>query len=621
MEHSNDVPANKWVLLGTVLTGLLVVLLEVTAVTNGIETIAPAVGADASGAGWILKAYLLSFAVLLLIGGKLSDLFGRRKTLLAGLAVLAVGSVAAGAASNEGWLIGFRALQGAGAALVLPATLALILDTFPRRQRGAAFGWWTATLAVALAGGIALSGLAIDALSWRWIFYGNAILSVLAILFTFRFVAGGPRPERRGFDVSGALTVTGGLAALGLAVLEGSSTGWDSPLIIALFALAASQLLAFVLVDRRQTDPLINLSRFRTRNFGVGSLIMFLASGGILGGLLVIALQLEQVLGYSSLDTAVALLPLALVILVVAPMAGRLLRRFDQRWLVAGGLLSVSGSLWWLSTVEATSTRVDLLLPLALFGLGTAVALPALINASLDDVPGSEYGTAAGAFGAARTVGVVVGVAVATSLFVSQIDTQVPKALADNAKSQQGTEGQTGTDVGTVPGIKSPAGVGTVAGTGVGTGTGTEQGGLVINLLHIDEPGAGLSGTSQTAPGSAPGIAPGVAPGAAPVGPLPRAAEPLPVLGTIAQAKLGGTGALTQRQQEKQQKQAEEQQKKAEEQTKLQEVRTESAIDEGLSKAAGNTFRYLSIFTLLGVLATIYLGRSRAGRSGESENL
>lgn len=584
MEETNNTPVNKWTVLGVGLLALLVTLFGVSAVTNGTETIVDELKASAEQAGWILKAYVLTFAVLLLVAGKLGDLFGGRKTLLAGLLVLAAGSVAAGATSDAGWLIAFRAVQGVGAALILPATLALVLDVFPRRRRATAFGCWTAATGVALGGGVALSGLAIDQLDWRWIFYGNAILAVLAAVFAFRFVPGGQRHPSRGIDVPGVLTVTGGLAALGLAVLEGQGAGWGSPLIIALFVLAASQLLAFVLIERHQPDPLISLGRFSNRNFGVGSLIAFLASAGILGSFFLVGLQLEQVLGYSALDAAAGLLPLAVAILVVAPLAGKLGDRFDHRWLIAAGLLLATGALWWLGAVEATSTRADLAAPLAVLGVGAALALPAIVNTVLSQASSNEYGTASGAFGTARNMGAVVGVAVAASVFISQIETQVPKAVADS----QDEQGQSGTSE--------------------QLETSIEQNG--VDLLRIDEDGAGLTG-DQSGPGFVPGL----------VKPFPRAAEPVPVLGTVAQALpiKPGARALTPAQQERQQKQLEQQQKEAQEQQQQAEFATESAIDEGLSTAAGLTFRYLSIFTLLGALATIYLGRLRHGRPGDTD--
>lgn len=594
MEETNGTPVNKWTVLGVALLALLVTLFGISAVTNGTETIASELKADAGQAGWILKAYALAFAVLLLVAGKVDDLFGSQKTLLAGLVVLAAGSAAAGATSDPGWLIAFRAVQGAGAALVLPATLALILDAFPRRQRPTAFGGWIAATGVALGGGIALSGLAIDQLDWRWIFYGNAILAVLAGLFAFRFVPSVRRHPGGSIDLPGALTVTGGLAALGFAVLEGQGAGWSSPLVIALFVLAASQLSAFVLIERHQPDPLVSLGRFRNRNFGIGSLVAFLASAGILGSFFLIGLQLEQVLGYSALDTAAGLLPLVAVILVVAPLAGRLARRFDHRWLIASGLLLVTGALWWLGAVEATSTRIDLAMPLAVLGLGAALALPAVLNTVLSQASSNEYGTASGTFGTARNMGAVVGIAVAASVFVSQIETQVPKALADAAKDRQEDAGQTDAGTGQFD-IKT-------AGTGEGAGQGIEG---RVDLMRIDEKGAGLTGDRE---------------GPGPGGTFPRALDPLPVLGTVAQVKPAGPGGtLTPRQQEQQQREAEQQQREAREQAERQEFETESAIDEGLSKAAGNTFRYLSIFTLLGALATIYLGRLRQGRSGGTD--
>ena len=182
MEETNDTTARRTI-LGVALLSLLATFFGVSAITGGTETIASALKADTADAEWVFKAYAITFAVLLLVGGKLGDLFGRRKALLAGLAVLAAGSAAAGAVSDTGWLIALRVVQGAGAALVLPATLALILETFPRRQRTGAFGFWTAAVGVAFAGGIALSGLAIEELSWRWLFYGNAIVALVAGLF------------------------------------------------------------------------------------------------------------------------------------------------------------------------------------------------------------------------------------------------------------------------------------------------------------------------------------------------------------------------------------------------------------------------------------------------------
>jgi EmrB/QacA subfamily drug resistance transporter len=563
--------------LGTALLALLVTFLGVTAVTDGTETIANALRIESANAEWIFKAYALSFAALLFVGGKLGDMFGRRKALLVGLATFVVGSVAAGASSDAGWLIGFRVLQGAGAALVLPVTLSLILDAFPRRGRGAAFGFWTAVLAVAYAGGIALSGTVIDDLGWRWLFYGGAVLAAVAALFAFRFVAKDSGRAGR-FDFAGALTGTGALAALGFAVLQGQQAGWDSPLIIALFGLTVSQSVAFVLVERHQPAPLIDIGRLCSRDFGVGSLIVFLASAGILGGLFVTALQFEQVFDYSAGDTAIAVLPFAIALTVVAPFAGKLADRFDERLLTAVGLLLASGGLWGLSTVEASTGRGDLAIPLVVLGLGAALALPAVTNVALDRTAPAEYGAASGVFGGARNMGALVGIAVAGAVFVCQVGTQVPKAVADGV--QQGTSEQLKTSI--------------------------KQNG--VDLLKLDEDGAGLTGTR----GARPGLSPGLPLPLRPFPPQTRAAEQAPVLGTVAQALPFKPGNVpTKEELEKRQKQVRERQKELRKQQVKQQEALTKGIDQGLSKSSAATFRYLSIFTLLAALATIYLGRTR----------
>lgn len=434
-EARSKLPHYKWIVLGTVIFSLLVILLDVTVVNVSVPHILRDLKTDIAHIQWVFNAYTLAFAALLITFGRLGDMFGHKRMFMLGLATFGVGSALSGAAPSAGWLIAFRALQGIGGAMMMPATLSLTLQAFPARERGMALGFWGATAGIALAIGPTLGGFITDHYTWRWIFYINIPVCLLALTLAATYIHE-PRSElhRHRLDIPGFATVTGGLLALTFALVEGQKYGWGSSLIIGLFVAAAVLLTGFALIERRAAEPMIDLRLFRDRNFTIGNIVALLVTFAMLGTFFLIPIFLQQVLGFTAFKTGLTLTPLAGAMLVAAPIVGKLSDRYPSKYFLILGLVLVSGALWLLSHFSEQTTATSLIGPFALFGAGLACVMPVMVNAALGSVPPEQYGAGSGILNTFRQTGGVFGVAIIGTFFSLQLATLVPKAVDANAK-------------------------------------------------------------------------------------------------------------------------------------------------------------------------------------------
>jgi EmrB/QacA subfamily drug resistance transporter len=430
----------RWWALGAMCFALFMIMLDNTVVNVALPSIQRSLHASTSSLEWTVNAYTLSFAVLLVTGGRLGDLFGRRKIFLAGVVIFASASAAIGFSPSDTWLVAWRAVQGTGAALMMPATLSIITNAFPPEERGKAIGTWAGVSAMALAIGPVVGGFLVESVSWQSIFFLNVPVAVGAVVIAL-FAVRESRDEtvERSVDVPGVLTLTLGLAALVLALVEGNEWGWGSTLELSMFAVALVGLTAFALVERRRSAPMVDFSFFRSRTFLGANIVAFIVSFAMLAMFFFLALYMQNIRGYSPLEAGVRFLPSTVMIIIIAPLAGRLADRVGSRPLITFGLLSVSGALFWQSHLTVSSGYGSLLPGFMLMGIGMGFVMSPMSLAAMNAVDRTKAGVASGILSMNRMVGGTFGVAILGALVAtlgrSKIDQLLPQ-LPDSARSR-----------------------------------------------------------------------------------------------------------------------------------------------------------------------------------------
>jgi len=450
----------KWWTLGAMCFALFMIMLDNTIVNVALPSIQKDLGASISGLEWTINGYTLSFAVLLATGGRLGDIFGRRLMFLVGVVIFALSSATAGFAPDELSLVISRVVQGVGAALMMPGTLSIITDAFPAHERGKAMGTWAGVSALALAVGPVLGGFLTEHVSWRAIFYVNIPVAVGAVLATL-FAVRESRDTSVGRDVdyAGVGVLTVGLTALVLALVEGNSWGWGSTEVIGLLAAAALALPAFVFVENRVKAPMVQFDLLSDRNFLAAVCVAMIISFGMLGVFFFLALYMQDILGYTPLEAGIRFLPSTLMIVGVAPVAGRLSDRFGPRWLIAIGLTIVAASLFSFSRIAVDSTYLDLLPGFMLLGIGIAMTMSPMTSAAMNAVPVQKAGIASGVLSMFRMVGGSLGVAVTGAIFQGLVTSKLGSLLSGSgvtaAQRDAVSEQLGGGSVAKVPGLSA----------------------------------------------------------------------------------------------------------------------------------------------------------------------
>jgi EmrB/QacA subfamily drug resistance transporter len=418
-----DDEQRKWWTLLAVSFGLFMIMLDNTVVNVALPSIQRDLNVDFSSLEWVVNGYFLTFAVLMLTGGKLADLFGRRRIFILGLVVFTLSSLACGLATNGETLIAARAVQGVGAALMNPATLSIITATFPPRQRGMAMGIWVGVSAVALALGPITGGLLSEYANWSWIFFINVPIGAFAILAA-RIVIRETKDtslEQR-LDLPGLATSGAGLLALVYALIEANAKGWTSPEILSLFGVAVAGFAAFIALEGRQRAPMLDLSLFRNRTFTGANLTMLLVALSMFGVFFFVSLFVQNILGYSPVQAGAAFLPMTLCIVFLAPVAGKLSDRIGSRWLMSSGMVLIAVSLVLFSLLDESSTFWNLFPALLVGGAGLAVAMTPTTSAAMGSVPVDKAGVGSGVLNSSRQVGGALGIAVMGAILGSYID-------------------------------------------------------------------------------------------------------------------------------------------------------------------------------------------------------
>jgi EmrB/QacA subfamily drug resistance transporter len=421
---------NKWWTLVAVGLGTFMLLLDITIVNVALPDIQRALSSSFSDLQWIVDAYALTLAAFLLTGGSLADMYGRRLLYLVGVTVFTISSVLCGFAANTIMLILSRGLQGIGGAIMFAVSLALLADAFRGKDRGVAFGVWGAITGLAVAIGPLLGGILTSGISWRWIFFVNAPIGVAALIITVLRVSESRQARATRPDWVGFVLFTGALASLVYALIESSRRSFTDHLVLGFFAAAFVLFCAFVLAELRSARPMFDLNLFRLPTFSGGLVAAFGLSASIFSMLLYLVLYLQDILGYSALQTGVRLTVISGGILVTATIAGRLSSRVPVRLLIGPGLVLVGVSLLLMRGLNATSAWTHLIPGMILGGLAVGLVNPPLASTAVGVVRPERAGMASGINSTFRQVGIATVIALLGSLFASKVAAGVTAGAA-----------------------------------------------------------------------------------------------------------------------------------------------------------------------------------------------
>ena len=417
----------KWWTLAAVTFGLFMIMLDNTVVNVALPSMQDDLGISQAGLEWVVNAYALTFGVLLLSGGKLADLFGRRTIFIVGLVIFTASSLACGLATGSEILIAARTVQGIGAALMNPATLSIITATFPPRQRGMAIGIWAGISAMALAIGPLVGGILTEKINWSWIFFINVPIGAVGIVAARLFIdeSRDTSHEQR-LDLPGLLASGIGLFALTYALISTNHHAWTSALVLSMFAVAAVALGIFVLLEQRQRIPMLDLSLFRNATFLGANAVMLLVGVAMFGIFFFNSLFFQRILEYSAIQTGAMFLPMTVLVMLVAPVAGKFSDRVGSRWLMAGGMLLLTGSLLAFAGLDRSSNFWNVLPGLLLGGFGMALAMTPTTAAAMGSVPVAKSGVGSAVINSMRQVGGSLGIAVMGAVVATAIHVQPP---------------------------------------------------------------------------------------------------------------------------------------------------------------------------------------------------
>ncbi len=419
---------NPWVILLVVSLGFFMTLLDLTIVNIAIPDMITQLHASLDDALWVINAYALVLAVLVITAGRLGDLIGPRIMFSSGIAVFTAASAACGLAPSPGWLIGFRAAQGLGAAMLMPQTLTIITNTFPPERRGAAFGIWGAVAGVATIAGPTLGGLLVTTFDWRWIFYVNLPIGVLVLLITPVIIPDLRLGRRHRIDVPGVLLASAALLAICYGLVEGQRYDWGKinsflsiPLIL---GAGVVLLLVFAAVQwlTQDREPLVPFALFRDRNYSVVNWVSGVLAIGMMGIFLPFTIYLQSVLGFSALKAGLTMAPASLVSMFVAPVAGRMTDKIGGKYILMSGLTLFALGMGWMALIaQPDSAWPSFVAPLIVAGIGMGCTFAPLITVAMRNIDPRMAGAASGVLNTVRQVGLVIGTAAVGALLQNRL--------------------------------------------------------------------------------------------------------------------------------------------------------------------------------------------------------
>jgi EmrB/QacA subfamily drug resistance transporter len=462
-QNEAKTPANdrrKWGVLSVISFSLFMILLDVTIVNIALPHIMNAFKIGLSSIEWVFNVYVLVFASLLLIMGKLGDLFGRRLMFLIGLSVFTLASLGCFLASTYNILLILRGIQAIGASAMMPATLSILNVEFSKSQRGLALGIWGAVAGAANALGPIIGGSLIDAASWRYIFLINVPIGVVAVICAWLIIKeSNDSTASHHIDFAGVALVSVALFSLTYALVEGQKLGWVSVTILSLFSLSFISFLVFIIVELKVKLPLAQLRLFKNRVFAAGNFLGLVLSFGLIGVIYLLVLFLQIVLGFSALKAGLTILPLPIGIMIVAPFAGRMTDKIGGRWILFAGTLIAAVGVYLMSDLTAITDWPNLVLPLLLSGIGMGMVMAPVTTVVMQNTPVEQSGMGAGILSTTRQIGSVLGLSVLGAILQNQLVNnfttslnkipQIPAAFRDQIVSgiQSGGIGAGGINV------------------------------------------------------------------------------------------------------------------------------------------------------------------------------
>src|ERR671930_241028 len=429
----------KWLALALLLGVQFMVVLDIAIVNVALPSIQQDLGFSERNLQWVVSAYALLFGGLLLLGGRVADLLGRRRLFIAGLIVFTAASLASGFAWSEAVLIGARALQGFGAALITPAALSILTTTFTEgKERNTALGAWGAVGAFGAVAGVLLGGVLTSALSWHWIFYVNVPVGILGLVLAPLFLTESRDAHAKSFDVPGAVLVTSGLVTLVYAITQANNYGWGSIATIGLFASAVALLAAFVGWELRTPEPLMRFGILRLRTVSGANVAGLVMGTAMFGMFLMLTLYMQQVLHYSAMKTGVAYLAVAATAIVWSAIAAQLVTRIGVKPVLVAGMTALTAGLLYFTQVSVGGSYIGDLLPgFLLISVGIGFSFVPISIAALAGVQPAEAGLASGLINTSQQIGGALGIAALTSIATSTTNTKIasgsalPVALTD----------------------------------------------------------------------------------------------------------------------------------------------------------------------------------------------
>ncbi|WP_350278517.1 DHA2 family efflux MFS transporter permease subunit [Kribbella sp. HUAS MG21] len=420
--------------LGVVLAAVgiptFMVTLDNLVVTNALPVIKAELGASLSDLQWFVNAYTLAFAALLLTAAAIGDRVGRRRMFLAGIVVFTLASAACALATEPWMLTGARAIQGLGAAAVMPLSLTLLADAVPERLRSAAIGIWGGISGLGVAVGPVVGGAVVDGLNWQWIFWLNVPIGVLAVLLAARVLSESRGTAQR-LDLLGLVLATSGVLSVVWGVVHGADDGWTSAGVLGALVAGGVLLAAFLGWERRTAAPMLPLRLFSVRSFSVVNVVAFTFAVGVFGSVFLLAQFFQVVQGYTPFESGVRTLPWTAAPLVVAPIAGLVVDRIGSRTLIVLGQFLLAAALGWIALITTETTQYgELVAPFVLAGVGMGLTFAPSASVVMDSVSETDRGVASGTNNTIREVGVAMGVAVLASVFASAGSYESPTQYA-----------------------------------------------------------------------------------------------------------------------------------------------------------------------------------------------
>ena len=432
--------ANPWVVLLVLCMGFFMIMLDTTIVNIALPAMLDGLDGSLDQIVWVVNAYLLVYATLLITGGRLGDIFGPRNLFVFGLAVFTLASVFCGISQNAPQIIAARVLQGIGGALLTPQTLALMTAVFPKERRGAAMGVWSAVVGLSTVVGPTVGGVLVDQANWRWIFYVNIPIGLITLLGVFRYVPDLRPGRRHRLDLPGVALISASLFLIVYGLIEGERYDWSDcwgPITIwEIIGAGVLLLVVFVLYERRPDEPLLPLALLRNRNYSVLNWLNALVNFSVMALYLPMVLFLQSVLDMSAIRAGLTMAPWSVATMFTAPVAGRLADKYGAKWVLLTGVASFGvGIALMINAVSLNADLVSFLLPGMLAGGGLGLCLAPMTAEALREIPPQQVGAASGMFNAVRQVGSVIGTAVVGAV----LQTRLASALANQAENRVGS--------------------------------------------------------------------------------------------------------------------------------------------------------------------------------------